>query len=44
LGRGIRLAVIDPYLMFYRLDGRHVTILRILHGKRRITPKLLRAK
>jgi toxin ParE1/3/4 len=42
-GRGVRLRVVDPHLVLYRHTGDAVTILRILHGKRRITPRLLRA-
>jgi toxin ParE1/3/4 len=41
LGRGVRMGVVAPYLVLYRYTGDAVTVLRILHGKRRITPRLL---
>jgi len=42
LGRGVRLTIIAPYLVFYRHDDRTATILRVLHGRRKISAALLR--
>jgi toxin ParE1/3/4 len=42
LGRQVRLAVIAPYLVLYRYQRDTVTVLRILHGRRRITGAMLR--
>ncbi len=40
-GPGVRAKVIAPYVMFYVFDDSRVDILRILHGKRRITRDLV---
>ena len=42
-GTDVRAVLVDPYLIFYEtdFDGRHVRILRILHGSRDITVKLI---
>ena len=42
LGRGVRISVIAPYLFLYRPEGDAVTVLRILHGRRKITAALVR--
>jgi toxin ParE1/3/4 len=44
LGRGIRISVVSPYIVIYlhEEDKRVVTILRIVHGRRRITGAMLR--
>jgi toxin ParE1/3/4 len=44
LGAHIRLGIVLPYHVFYRhLEGDDtVTILRVIHGRRRITRNLLR--
>jgi plasmid stabilization system protein ParE len=44
LGEQARLCVVRPYLVVYDYDdlGDVVTILRIIHGKRDITTRLLR--
>ena len=44
LGRGVRIAMVDPYVIFHRhvLGSDNVTVLRILAGRRRITRKLVR--
>lgn len=36
LAAGVRCLVEGDYLIFYRLDGRDVVILRVLHGRRAI--------
>jgi len=41
LGRGVRVSVVDPYLAIYRHDRDAVTVLRIVHGRRRITGAML---
>jgi toxin ParE1/3/4 len=41
LGPGVRSSRVDPYLIFYRPDGSDIIILRVLHGARRITRRLL---
>jgi toxin ParE1/3/4 len=43
LGRGVRMCVVAPYLVLYRTVGDDlVNILRVLHGRRRLTAALLR--
>jgi toxin ParE1/3/4 len=44
LGAHVRIGIVPPYIVIYRhteTDGV-VTVLRIVHGSRRITGKLLR--
>jgi toxin ParE1/3/4 len=38
LGVGLRTVVIGEYLSVYRLEGNTIEIVRVLHGRRRITP------
>ncbi len=38
LGVGLRTVVVGEYLSIYRVAGNSVEILRVLHGRRRITP------
>jgi len=38
LGPGIRQVVVGEYLALYLIEGGTVEILRVLHGRRRITP------
>jgi len=43
LGRNIRIGIVTPYIVIYR-HSKHddtVTVLRIVHGRRRVTGKLL---
>jgi toxin ParE1/3/4 len=44
-GRDIRIGVVSPYLVIYRYtrSADTVTVLRIHHGRRRITRRLLPA-
>jgi toxin ParE1/3/4 len=44
LGRNIRLYVVYPYVSLYTYDPDQdlIRILRIVHGKRRITAKILK--
>jgi plasmid stabilization system protein ParE len=42
LGRGVRLSVMAPYLVFYRHSKQTATIPRVLHGSRKISTALLR--
>jgi toxin ParE1/3/4 len=45
LGQSIRIGVVSPYIVIYRNEGDDtVTVLRIVHGRRRITGKMLREK
>ena len=44
LGQGIRIGVVDPYLAIYRRDRDGVTVLRIVHGRRRITGAMLKPR
>jgi toxin ParE1/3/4 len=37
---GIRAVVVDKYLMFYRVSGDVVSIVRVLHGARHITAEM----
>jgi toxin ParE1/3/4 len=42
LGPNIRIGVVPPYIVIYEHAAADVvTVLRILHGRRRISPKLL---
>ena len=43
LGRDIRIGIVSPYTIIYQhsADNGTVTVLRIVHGRRRITGKLL---
>src|SRR5688572_13986108 len=42
-GPDVRVVIVDPYLIFYEADssGGDVRVLRILHGSRNITVKLI---
>jgi toxin ParE1/3/4 len=46
LGKDVRIGIVDPYIVLYRhtmtIDA--VTVLRIVHGRRRITKALLRPR
>jgi toxin ParE1/3/4 len=44
LGKNMRIVVVDPYLVIYHYDPEidTVRILRIVHGKRRISARLLK--
>jgi toxin ParE1/3/4 len=44
LGSLTRIAVVSPYVMFYDYDSGTdtVVVLRILHGRRRITRRIVR--
>jgi len=41
LGPGIRRLTEAPYLILYRIEAEEVRIVRILHGARRVTRRLL---
>jgi toxin ParE1/3/4 len=41
-GPGVRSWAVWPYVAFYRQNGHDAEIIRILHGRRRITRRLLR--
>ena len=43
LGYGVRMGVVAPYLVFYHYDNHEklVTVMRVVHGKRRITRKMI---
>jgi toxin ParE1/3/4 len=43
LGSDIRIGIVSPYIVIYRhrADDDTVTVLRIVHGRRRITGALL---
>jgi toxin ParE1/3/4 len=41
LGRDVRMSVVAPYLVLYRHAAGATTILRVLHGRRRITGAML---
>jgi toxin ParE1/3/4 len=40
LGQGVRSFGVRPYLIFYRQAGSDIHVLRVLHGRRNITPSL----
>jgi toxin ParE1/3/4 len=43
LGERIRIGIVSPYVVIYRdEDDGTVTVLRIVHGRRRITGKMLK--
>ncbi len=43
LGLNIRIGIVSPYIVVYRNEEDDtVTVLRIVHGRRRITGKMLR--
>ena len=44
LGPSIRIGVVDPYLAIYRHESDVVTVLRIVHGRRRITGAMLKPR
>ena len=43
LGRNVRIGIVSPYTLTYRYDTatNTVTILRILHGRRKLTGAML---
>jgi len=41
-GVGVRSWTLSPYIAFYRTSGPDVEIIRIVHGRRQITRRLLR--
>jgi toxin ParE1/3/4 len=41
-GPGVRSWALSPYVAFYRQSGPDVEIIRIVHGRRKITRSLLR--
>jgi toxin ParE1/3/4 len=43
LGRGIRIGIVSPYIVIYRHTQADdtVIVLRVVHGRRRITGRLL---
>jgi toxin ParE1/3/4 len=43
-GPGVRSWAVSPYVAFYRPTGDGAEVIRILHGRRRITSTLLRAR
>ena len=45
LGPDIRIGIVSPYIVIYRLSGSDdtVTVLRVVHGRRDIARKLLAA-
>ncbi len=44
LGPDIRIGIVSPYIVIYRFreEEQIVTVLRVVHGRRRITGALLR--
>lgn len=41
LGESVRIGVVKPYIIFYSHDGAAIRVMRILHGRRRITRKMI---
>jgi toxin ParE1/3/4 len=35
---GVRCAIVGQYLSFYRVTDRGIEVIRVLHGRRNITP------
>jgi plasmid stabilization system protein ParE len=44
LGRTIRIGRVSPYLVIYRRDNEAVIVLRVVHGRRRITEAMLKPR
>ncbi len=42
LGKSFRIVVVWPFVMIYRSDEDAVRLLRVVHGRRKITRRLLR--
>lgn len=42
IGAGVRSWAFPPYVAFYRLNDDAVEVIRLIHGRRRITRKLVR--
>ena len=42
LGAATRLWAVPPYVVFYDQTGSSVLVLRVLHGRRNITPDMIR--
>jgi len=42
LGRDIRIIVVRPYLVIYRRSGNTTTVLRVLHGRRKLAGVMLK--
>jgi toxin ParE1/3/4 len=40
-GRNVRVTVIQPYIVIYRAQADDVVILRVMHGRRKITRRSL---
>jgi toxin ParE1/3/4 len=40
-GRGVRVSLVHPYLAIYRHSDHTVTVLRIVHGRRKITGAMI---
>ena len=44
LGRNTRIGVVRPYLIIYRSAGDTITVLRIVHGRRKLAGAMLHKK
>ena len=42
LGRDIRMGVVRPYLVIYRHSGGTLTVLRIIHGRRKLAGAMIK--
>ncbi len=42
LGRYTRVGFVEPYIIIYRYEAGIVTVLRVLHGRRRLGRRILR--
>ena len=44
LGRDVRIAIVTPYLLIHRhaLGSECIDVLRVVHGRRKITRRMLR--
>ena len=41
LGASIRIAVVSPYILIYRTTAGGVQIVRVLHGRRKVTRRMI---
>ncbi len=44
LGPHTRIGVVQPYIAIYEYSENDVTILRVLHGRRNVTARLIRGR
>jgi toxin ParE1/3/4 len=43
LGRSVRCVIVQPYQAFYEMEGEEILVLRVLHGARKTTRRMMRS-